>query len=348
MKLNKYIIGTIFFVASGTVFSGQAENIEACASKAKEYADVSLNEFNAVYEGNWLEYSKVAWRHGNTTCEVKFGSVYNLNIDGNNYIYQMFSGKDSYNLNEKLQGHTGNAIKMLESRISLLERRMETVTNKLKKQNPNHKDLEEYIDNGISKSLNTNMFSVPATRQAPVTERPGTPEHQSNEVPKELHIQYVTSNKLNVRLAPNKSGTITNTLYKRQKVEVFEVKDEWARISIFYDVEVEGLSGEVARWVSTKYLSTDSPEEVQLKNVSSPIAAVLKSSDDFTKHQQVFVSASEKLVDSGKCALDDFKEIGGWWRSPKYKPNPVYFTYCGGMHKDNRIYLNTATGQTFR
>ena len=37
---------------------------------------------------------------------------------------------------------------------------------------------------------------------------------------------YVTSNKLNVRLAPNKSGKNTNTLYKRQKVKVFEIKDD--------------------------------------------------------------------------------------------------------------------------
>jgi hypothetical protein len=36
---------------------------------------------------------------------------------------------------------------------------------------------------------------------------------------------YVSSGKLNVRLAANINGKITNTLYKRQKVEVFEVKD---------------------------------------------------------------------------------------------------------------------------
>lgn len=51
---------------------------------------------------------------------------------------------------------------------------------------------------------------------------------------------YVTSDDLNVRLTPDKSGKITNTLYKRQKVEVFEVKGNWARISRYYDGGVEG------------------------------------------------------------------------------------------------------------
>jgi uncharacterized protein YgiM (DUF1202 family) len=159
---------------------------------------------------------------------------------------------------------------------------------------------------------------------------------------------YVTSGKLNVRLAPNKNGKITNTLYKRQKLEVFEVKDGWARISRFYDGGVEGVSGDIARWVFAKYLSTNRPAEEKVADLNSPVAKVIKSSDDFSKYQSIFVSASDKLIKSGKCRLGDFKEMGGWWRSTNHKPKPVYFTYCGGMTKNNRIYLNAATGKTFR
>ena len=114
---------------------------------------------------------------------------------------------------------------------------------------------------------------------------------------------YVTANSLNVRLAPNKAGKITNTLYKRQKVDVLQVKDGWARISRFYDGGVEGLSGEVARWVFAKYLSTNRPTEEQVTSLNSPLAKAIKSSDDFSKYQKVFVSASDKLVKSGKCTL---------------------------------------------
>jgi hypothetical protein len=159
---------------------------------------------------------------------------------------------------------------------------------------------------------------------------------------------YVTSNKLNVLLAPNKTGKITSTIYKRQKVEVFQVKGGWARVSRYYDGGVEGLSGEVARWVFAKYLSTNRPAEEQVANLNSPVAKAIKSSDDFSKYQSVFISASEKLIKSGKCSLGDFKEMGGWWRSTNHNPKPVYFTYCGGMTISNRIYLNAATGSTFR
>ncbi len=159
---------------------------------------------------------------------------------------------------------------------------------------------------------------------------------------------FVVSNKLNVRLAPNTSGKITNTLYKRQKVEVFEVKDGWARISHYYDGSVEEVSGDVARWVFAKYLSSERPAEEQVTNINSPIAKAIKSSDDYSEHQGVFVVASEKLIKSGVCSLGDFKEMGGWWRSSNHKPKPIYFTYCGGMTNSNRIYLNVSTGNTFR
>jgi len=159
---------------------------------------------------------------------------------------------------------------------------------------------------------------------------------------------YVSSGKLNVRLAPDKTGKITNTLYKRQKVEVFEIKGNWARVSRYYVGAVEGLSGNVARWVFAKYLSTNRPAEEKITNSNSPVVKAIKSSDDFSKYQSVFVSASDKLIKSSKCRLRDFSEIGGWMRSTNHKPKPIYFTYCGGMTKNNRIYLNAATGKIFK
>ena len=66
---------------------------------------------------------------------------------------------------------------------------------------------------------------------------------------------YVTADRLNVRLAPSPSGKITNVLDRGQKVDVLEVQGEWARISRYYDGSIEGVSGGVARWVSTRYLS---------------------------------------------------------------------------------------------
>ncbi len=81
---------------------------------------------------------------------------------------------------------------------------------------------------------------------------------------------YVSSERLNVRLAANKTGRITNTLDKRQKVKVFEIRNGWARISSYYEGWSEGVSGDVARWVFAKNLSSNRPKEVTV-DVKSPI-----------------------------------------------------------------------------
>jgi uncharacterized protein YgiM (DUF1202 family) len=73
---------------------------------------------------------------------------------------------------------------------------------------------------------------------------------------------YVTANALNVRLSPQSDGKITNKIYRQQKVEVFEIKSGWARISKYYDGSIEGVSGQVARWISKKYLSKNRPKDL--------------------------------------------------------------------------------------
>ncbi len=153
---------------------------------------------------------------------------------------------------------------------------------------------------------------------------------------------YVTTEKLNVRLSPEKNGKLTNVLRKNQKVEVFEVKNGWARISHFYDGRAEGSLGKESRWVFAKYLSTKKIPEKSAPNDNSPITNAIKHSDDFSKYKDNFVTASDTLIKSGKCSLEDLKEMGGWMRSGNHKPKPVYFTYCNG---NDRFYLNATTGE---
>jgi hypothetical protein len=157
----------------------------------------------------------------------------------------------------------------------------------------------------------------------------------------------VTADSLNVRLAANETGKVTDKLFQREKVEVFEVKNGWARISEYYDDENNGLSAKVARWVFATHLSA--PRLAATKaTVNSPVVNAIKSSDDLAIHQDTFVWVSEELIDSGECKLSDFEDIGGWWRSVDHKPRPVYYTYCGGSINNHRVYVNTATGTTFR
>jgi len=165
----------------------------------------------------------------------------------------------------------------------------------------------------------------------------------------------VSADTLNIRLAANTSAQIKGKLYRGQEVEVLEVSNGWARISRYYDGASEGLSGDVARWVFATHLSprpiTQPPAKprVEIKvDVNSPVYQAIESSDDLTLHQGIFVQVSEELVNAGECKLSDFRDIGGWWRSAAHKPEPVYYTYCGGASNEDRIYLNTDTGRTFR
>ena len=162
-------------------------------------------------------------------------------------------------------------------------------------------------------------------------------------------LYYVTASQLSVRLGPNKMASITNTLYKKQRVNVLEVQDGWARISKYYTGSVEGKTGKVARWVFAEYLAEKLPAEKGHKNtVPSPVANAIKSSDNYSMYSESFIKVSESLIKQGKCTLGDFKEMGGWMRSSSHKPKPIFFTYCGGMSKKNRIYFNAQTGKVFK
>lgn len=331
-------------------YAGDAENIQACIDKARDFAEVNLTELEALYEGNIFTMSIVRWP--NTTCEVKFGDVHNLIINGNQVLFNEFSGKSSFELNKALEIKTAAAIEQLNSRIELLEQRMRQVSENLKEPKPDHALLTEYVDKDIKKYLGdeykpTEPESI--TIQTPPINNVTSlnqPVQEGDDVPL-IGNYVVTSRKLNVRLAPNKNGVIANTLSKGQRVEVFEFKDGWARISRSYDGEAEGLTGTVARWVVEEDISTNFYPENKKVKTDSAIENAIKSSEDFSKYQSIFISASEKLIKSGKCNLGDFKEMGGWWRSSSHNPKPIYFTYCGGMNINNRIYLNVVSGAIF-
>jgi hypothetical protein len=78
------------------------------------------------------------------------------------------------------------------------------------------------------------------------------------------------------------------------------------------------------------------------------IAEAITGSDDYKKHKNNFVKSTKQLVQSGKCSISEFKDIGGWVKSEKYKKEPIYFTYCGGMKLSNKIYVNALTGDIYK
>lgn len=157
---------------------------------------------------------------------------------------------------------------------------------------------------------------------------------------------YVISEDLNVRLSPSKYGKKTSVLLKGQRVDVYEIKDGWARVTEYYDGHSEGVNGRVARWVYAKYLSNTKPKKKVIKS-NSPVAKAIEASDDYEKYHESLISASEQLIKNGTCTIKDYKDQGGWMRSST-RGKGVYFTYCGGMRSSNKVYVNVITGKLSR
>ena len=152
----------------------------------------------------------------------------------------------------------------------------------------------------------------------------------------------------------------------REAVRVYETQGEWARVSQSYTASCNagrsafgesgnnacspenGINGGYfAEWVHTDFLSRTRP--VDPAAGATGIAALIGQSDDFGLYEQQFVAAAVELIESGRCTEADFREMDGWLKSvTTYADRPVYFTYCGGMTLQNRLYLDVSTGQIFR
>lgn len=143
---------------------------------------------------------------------------------------------------------------------------------------------------------------------------------------------YVTENVLEERLSPSATGSVTNKIYRQQKIEVFEVKSGWARVSKYYDGAVEGKSGEVARWVLATGLSSSKPADLpQPTHPSDPRI----SQDAFPKVGQSGATEQDiqflykgalKYLDSGKCSHVEYGD-----KSTSNDAN-TYFINCGGSN----------------
>lgn len=177
---------------------------------------------------------------------------------------------------------------------------------------------------------------------------------------------WVTSDTLNRRTCPDTSCGIVGRLLHRESVQLLEAKGGWARISKYYDASCRngrsqyvdsgnarcapnnGISnGKFAEWVSMQHLSVTRP--VDPATGATGLKKAVLQSDHASKHGAAFEKASRSLVAAGRCTVADFQEMGGWVKATgKYRDRPVYFTYCGGFSTSHRIYLDVATGRTFR
>lgn len=157
-------------------------------------------------------------------------------------------------------------------------------------------------------------------------------------------------------------GTVGMVAF-RENATVIETQGEWVRITRYYDASCKDgrsqyvkqgnsscsenngiVRGQLAEWVMKSALSTVRPADPGAN--ASGVAALVRGSSDFHRYEKQFVAAAQRLMAEGTCREKDFVEMGGFTKSSS-SPG-VYFTYCGGMTLNNRLYLEVATGRIYR
>jgi len=96
-------------------------------------------------------------------------------VNDRHVIVEGYAGQESFDLNTRLSEKTDATISQLESRIALLRRRMEGVSENLKKSNSNHAGLARYIDEGIAKALGSSVQATVVPPPSPTSPEPATP-----------------------------------------------------------------------------------------------------------------------------------------------------------------------------
>ena len=217
---------------------------------------------------------------------------------------------------------------------------------------------------GIAEIYQRNATANPPQTVATPTSPPpsGNIASGSREVSAEIGRMWVTSDRLELRSCPSSSCGLASRLYFREAVDVVEVKSGWGRVSRYNDAFCSGgrtsdledntactsengfIEGKYAQWAELAHLSPARPADpgANAKGISKLVA----QSDDFRLYELAFVKAAQQMIERGTCTEADFLDMGGWMSSPD-KPF-VYFTYCGGMTKSNRYYLDVKSGRVFQ
>lgn len=177
-------------------------------------------------------------------------------------------------------------------------------------------------------------------------------------------VMWVTAERVNIRSCPMENCGRTGWVQEGDRIVILEARDGWGRIDEPVPAMCEDgttwliddgdkrclpengvVDGMMARWVSLKFLSTDKPDETA--DPTACDAGFLSSSNNYARYADSFCLTARQLIDDGVCTEQDFADFGGWSSSTQYGQG-TFFTYCGGMMLENKIYLDAKTGRVFR
>lgn len=118
------------------------------------------------------------------------------------------------------------------------------------------------------------------------------PENAQSAVEEVIESKYINTNSLNIRDKPN--GHVVGKLGRGEKVDIYETKGNWARIS---------LNSSSPQWLSTKLLcETDGCFKQKSRSTTSDNYQALKSHPHHTERKQ-----KKTYYDSDcSCAVVDY------------------------------------------
>lgn len=147
----KILTTALFFTCAPlAALAGEAENILACINMTKLFSGKVVDEFDVRYTGHMLNFSTAEWR--GVSCSVKLGYVDSLTVEGRQYIVDGFAGAQAKTAYLTLEKETEEAVSLLESRVQLLERRLEDARSALQQPEPNIVSIQSHIHEGISRA----------------------------------------------------------------------------------------------------------------------------------------------------------------------------------------------------
>ncbi|MES2336256.1 MAG: hypothetical protein V4551_16495 [Pseudomonadota bacterium] len=175
---------------------------------------------------------------------------------------------------------------------------------------------------------------------------------------------WVNSERIEIHSCPSETCGKTGWDLHGSRVVILEQKDGWGRIDnptpalcengVTFLID-EGdnrclpengiVDGMLARWVDMNFLSGSKPEKAP--DPEECDRGFLSSSDNYATYSNEFCAAARQLINGGECTEADFVESGGWAASSQY-PQGTFFTYCGGIRIENKIYLDAKSGKIFR
>ena len=148
--LKRLSLTTLLLTAPVYASAGEADNIMACISSVKLFSGKIVDEFDVRYTGRILGMSSAEWK--GVKCSVKLGYIDELTVDGKQYIVDGFAGIEAKRSFDLLEKETGDAISLLESRVELLQRRLDQAKSRLKEPDPDIPEITAKVRDGIGRA----------------------------------------------------------------------------------------------------------------------------------------------------------------------------------------------------